>query len=205
MQRLKATIPTESPTDPDPVSRLVSVLKKEGFTAVDEDQDFAVTGEKMYRREERVLFARGETIFVLISYPSLDEKVLTQATESMANLFKARKGSDKAVSVLQSTTIYVCIVAGNESPHSSSLNKYITSVGGAVIIPVIIVPEINQVVYPAIEEKLGTVRPRLEYLQYVLGERREPARMHKQTIQTFWIAAIVVLFVIIALAFTIVT
>ena len=63
-----------------------------------------------------------------------------------------------------------------------------------------IVPEINQVLYPNVEENIGTYRPRIEYLQYLLGERRETVNMHKQTIQAFYVSVAVVVFLIVALA-----
>lgn len=187
METAKAERPLESPADPDPVSRLVQVLRDEGFEPLSPDDD--PQGERIYRREEKVLFANGETVFVLIDFPSLDEKVLTQAIEGITHLFKAKNRAGRALAVLQPTTVYVCIIARNESPHNESLNRYITSRGGAVIIPVVVVPEINQVVYPSLEEKVGTIRPRIEYLQYLLGERRDAVDMHRQTVKTFYVSA----------------
>jgi len=67
---------------------------------------------------------------------------------------------------------------------------------------VVIVPEINQVIYPDVEEKVGTFRPRIEYLQYLLGERRTTVNMHKPTMQAMWIslAVLVVLVLMIAVS-----
>jgi hypothetical protein len=108
--------------------------------------------------------------------------------EGQANLYKARRKSDKALSVFQPTTVYVCIIARNESPHTASLNRYMESTGGAIIIPVVIIPDINQVVYPTVDESgLGSIPPRIEFLQYILGERREPVNLHRSTIRAFYI------------------
>ena len=94
----------------------------------------------------------------------------------------------KALSVLQSTTVYHCLVADGDQPHNDLLTGYVTRSGGATFIPVIIVPDINQVIYPDLEEKVASVRPRVEYLQYLLGERRETVDMHRPTVQAMWIS-----------------
>ena len=91
------------------------------------------------------------------------------------------------------------MVTGDQ-PHNDALSSYITRMGGATFIPVIMVPEINQVVYPQLEEKVGTVRPRVEYLQHLLGERRETVNMHKPTVQAMWISLAVVIVLIAAIA-----
>ncbi|MEO8217644.1 MAG: hypothetical protein ABI718_11235, partial [Acidobacteriota bacterium] len=182
MQTKELHLPPESPQDPDPVSRLTARLLEEGFRPLHEqEEEWQAIGERVYHRSEKVSFVRGETVFVLIDYPELDQRILQQAMEGQSMLFQARRKSDRALSVFQSTTVYVCIVARSESPHTASLGRYISTAGGAVVIPVVIVPEINQVVYPTVEEKVGSVRPRIEYLQYILGERREPVNMHAKT------------------------
>lgn len=195
MQRTKSVKPLESPADTNPVSRLLDVLEQEGFSAVTDD---ALEGERVYRRTEKVLFAGGETVFIFIDYPQVTHKILAQAMEGLTNLFRAR-GAQRMFSVLQTTTVYVVFTARSDSPHNDSLSRYITSTGGAVLIPVIIVPEINQVVYPAVEEKVGTVRPRIEYLQYLLNERRDPVNLHQQTIKTFYVSLGVVGLLIVAI------
>lgn len=200
---VKAVRPQEAPEDPDPVSRLVRILGQEGFTPVtpvEESQEF---GERIFRRQEKILFTEGETVFVLLDFPQFSEKVLAQAIDGVANLFKARSRKQKALSVFQSNTVYVCIVARNEAAHSESLTRFVSKVGGSVVIPVVIVPEINQVVYPTVDEtKIGPVQPRLEYLRYVLGERRDPVDIHQQTVRTFYItlglAGILLLAILIA-------
>jgi hypothetical protein len=45
----------------------------------------------------------------------------------------------------------------------------------------------------------------VEYLQYLLGERRETVNMHKPTIQAMWISAAVVLMLLVAVVFSFVT
>lgn len=187
MQTAKSINPPESPVD-DPLARLVRVLESEGYVAMQDEQEWREFGERIFRRRERVLFAEGETVFVLKDYPSLDEKVLQQAIEGSTALFRARSGKQKALSVFQSTTVYVCIVARNGTPHNAQLGRFIETVGGAVVVPVVIVPDINQVVYPTIDEKIGPTRTRIEYLQYLLGERRESVNIHRKTVQTFYIS-----------------
>ncbi len=63
-------------------------------------------------------------------------------------------------------------------------------------------PEINEVIYPDVEEKVASVRPRIEYLQYLLGERRETVDMHRMTVQAFYISLAVVALLLIAVAFS---
>ena len=109
------------------------------------------------------------------------------------------------MSVLQSTTVYHCLVTTTDQPHNELLNSFITRLGGATFIPVIMVPEINQVVYPNLDEKIGTIRPRVEYLQFLLGERREPVNMHRSTVQAFYVSlalVLVILVLIIGAAYT---
>jgi hypothetical protein len=65
---------------------------------------------------------------------------------------------------------------------------------------VIIVPDINQVIYPNLEEKVASVRPRVEYLQYLLGERREMVDMHRATKQAMWVSLAVVLVLLLTIA-----
>lgn len=186
---IRISKPLATLEDHDPVSRLVRRLADEGFTPVTEDEH-----ERIYSRPEKVLFAPGETVFHLIDFPQLDEKTLEQAIETIAHLYRARIARDKALSVFQTRTVYVCIIARNESPHYESLGRFVTIAGGAILIPVVIVPEINQVVYPVVtgERRASTIEPRIQYLQFLLGERIQPVEMHKQTIRTFWFSAAIV-------------
>jgi hypothetical protein len=117
------------------------------------------------------------------------------------NTYRAKNLSQKALSVLQSTTVYHCLVCTSEQPHNELLNDFITRSGGATFIPVVMVPGINQVLYPNMEEKIGSIRPRIEYLQFLLNERREPVNMHRQTIQAFYVAVAVLAVVLVALGF----
>jgi hypothetical protein len=55
------------------------------------------------------------------------------------------------------------------------------------------------VLYPVLEEKVGSIRPRVQYLQYLLGERREPVNMHRMTVQAFYISVAVVILLLIAI------
>jgi hypothetical protein len=204
MQELKAEKPTESPAGSDPVSRLMQRLRQEGFQSDQGEEEFAQFGEVIFTRPEKISVARGETVFIFTRVPELNERVLRQTSASVVNTYRAKSSAQKALSVLQSTTVYHCLVTSTDQPHNETLNGFITRSGGATVIPVIIVPEINQVLYPNLEEKIGSYRPRVEYLQYLLGERREPVNMHRQTVQAFWIAIAVVVLILAAIALSVV-
>lgn len=200
MQELKAEKPPESPADSDPASRLMARLVEEGFTTDLTEEDWRSYGEIIYRRAEKISFAAGETIFIFTRVHDLNERILRQTSESVVNAYKARSLGGKALSVLQSTTVYHCLVTDGDQPHNDLLTGYVTRAGGATFIPVIIVPDINQVVYPDLEEKVASVRPRIEYLQYLLGERRETVNMHRPTVQAMWVSVGVVLLLLLAIA-----
>jgi hypothetical protein len=204
MQELKAEKPTESPADSDPVSRLMQRLRQEGFQSDQGEEEFAQFGEVIFTRPEKISVARGETVFIFTRVPEVNERVLRQTSASVVNTYRAKSNTQKALSVLQSTTVYHCLVTSTDQPHNETLNGFITRSGGATVIPVVIVPEINQVLYPNLEEKIGSYRPRVEYLQYLLGERREPVNMHRQTVQAFWIAIAVVVLILAAIALSVV-
>ncbi|HMC21497.1 MAG TPA: hypothetical protein VKL19_06595 [Thermoanaerobaculia bacterium] len=202
MQELKAEKPIESPEGTDPVTRLMARLVDDGFTtdqSLDEWTDF---GEIIYTRPEKISIAPGETTFIFTRVPELNERILRQTSESVVNTYRARRPMQKALSVLQSTTVYHCLVADGDQPHNDPLTNYVTRSGGATFIPVVLVPEINQVIYPDVEEKVASVRPRIEYLQYLLGERRENVDMHRTTVQAFYISLAVVGLLLIAVAFS---
>jgi hypothetical protein len=200
MQELKAEKPPESPADSDPASRLMTRLVQEGFTTDLTEEDWRSYGEIIYRRAEKISFAAGETIFIFTRVHDLNERILRQTSDSVVNSYKARSIAGKALSVLQSTTVYHCLVADGDQPHNDLLTGYVTRSGGATFIPVIIVPDINQVIYPDLEEKVASVRPRIEYLQYLLGERRETVDMHRPTVQAMWVSLGVVLVLLLAIA-----
>lgn len=203
MQQLKAEQPIESPSGTDPVARLMKRLVDEGFTTDQSESEWAEFGEIIYRRNEQISFASGETIFIFTRVPEINERILRQTSQAVVNSYSARGIQQKALSVLQSTTVYHCLVSQSDQPHNEMLNPFITRTGGATFIPVVIVPDINEVLYPVIEEKVGSIGPRVEYLQYLLGERREPVNMHRMTVQAFYIsiAVAVLLLIIIALSF----
>jgi hypothetical protein len=200
MQELKAEKPPESPADSDPASRLMARLAEEGFTTDLTEEDWRNYGEIIYRRPEKISFAAGETVFIFTRVHDLNEKILRQTSDSVVNSYKARSLAGKALSVLQSTTVYHCLVADGDQPHNDLLTGYVTRSGGATFIPVIIVPDINQVIYPDLEEKVASVKPRVEYLQYLLGERRETVDMHRPTVQAMWVSLGVVLVLLLAIA-----
>jgi hypothetical protein len=200
MQELKAEKPPESPADSDPASRLMARLVEEGFTTDLTEEDWRSYGEIIYRRAEKISFAAGETVFIFTRVHDLNEKILRQTSDSVVNSYKARSLGGKALSVLQSTTVYHCLVADGDQPHNDLLTGYVTRSGGATFIPVIIVPDINQVIYPDLEEKVASVRPRIEYLQYLLGERRETVNMHRPTVEAMWVSLGVVLVLLLAIA-----
>jgi hypothetical protein len=66
----------------------------------------------------------------------------------------------------------------------------------------VFVPDINEVIYPDVEEKVASIRPRVEYLQYLIGERRENVDMHRMTRQAFYISIAVVALLVLAVAFS---
>jgi hypothetical protein len=202
MQELKAEKPIESPSDSDPVTRLMARLVSEGFTTDQPEEDWRKFGEIIYSREEKISFAKGETVFIFTRVTDLNDRILRQTSDSIVNTYKAKKPLEKAMSVLQSITVYHCLVATGDQPHNDLLTNYVTRSGGATFIPVVFVPEINQVIYPDVEEKVGSVRPRIEYLQYLLGERRETANMHRQTVQAFYISIAVLAVLLFAIAFS---
>ncbi len=203
MQELKAEKPPESPEGVDCVVRLMQRLREEGFSSdVNPDEGWQEHFEVIYRRDEKISFANGETVVIFTRIPELNERILRQTSESVVNLYRAKKPIDKLLSVLQSTTIYHCLVTENEQPHNELLNQFITRGGGATFIPVVMVPAINQVLYPSLEERVGTVRPRIEYLQYLLNERRDAVNMHKGTVQAFYISMAVLAVVLVAIVFS---
>jgi hypothetical protein len=202
MQLKKVEIPLECPADSDPVQRLMERLVEEGFTTDQTQEDWERFGEIIFRRDEKISFAEGETVFIFTRVDDLDEGILKQTSESVVNTYQAKNPTQKALSVLQSTTVYHCLVAPGDQPHNELLNEYVRRQLGATFIPVVIVPEINQVIYPDVEERVGTFRPRIEYLKYLLGERRENVNMHRPTMQAMWVslAVLVVLVLMIAVS-----
>jgi hypothetical protein len=200
--RLKAAKPLESPEGSDPVLRLMTRLAEEGFTTEQGPEWWDEYGEIIYRRPEKLPLAAGETIFIFTRIPDLNERILRQTSESVVQTYRAKSATEMALSVMQSTTVYHCLVCTTDQPHNEPLGEYITRRGGATFIPVVIVPGINEVVYPTVEERVGVIRPRLEYLQYLLGERLESVDMHRPTIQAMWVSAAVVALLFVAVLFS---
>jgi len=198
MQELKAEKPIESPAGTDPVTRLIARLREEGFTTEQSEDEWRDFGEIIFRRDEKISVARGETIVIFTAVPELSERILRQTSESVVNTYKAKSATQKAMSVMQSTTVYHVLVAPGDQPHNDLLARFITRSGGATFIPIIMVPDINQVVYPDVEEAVASVRPRVEFLQFLLGERRDAVNMHRQTVQAFYVSAVVVAMLVIA-------
>jgi hypothetical protein len=199
MQKLKAEKPTESPADADPVMRLMARLVDEGFSTEQTEQDWREFGEIIFRRQEKISFASGETVFIFTRVGELNDRILRQTSESVVHTYTAKTVGQKALSVLQSTTVYHCLVAEGDQPHNDLLTNYVHRAGGATFIPVIIIPEINEVVYPHLEEKVGSILPRIEYLQYLLNERRDIVNMHRQTVQAMWVSLGVVAVLLLAI------
>jgi hypothetical protein len=199
MQELKAETPIESPAGTDLVERLIARLRDEGFTTDQPEEDWHDFGEIIYRRSEKISFASGQTVFIFTRVEELNERILRQTSESVVHTYKAKNPTQKALSVLQSITVYHCLVAGGDQPHSELLGPYVTRRLGATFIPVILVPDINQVVYPDVEEKVGSISPRIDYLKFLLGERREPVNMHRSTLQAMWVSVGVLAVLLIAI------
>ena len=198
MQELKAEKPIESPEGSDPVLRLLDRLAEEGFTTEQGPEWWDEYGEIIYRRAEHLPLTKGETVFIFTRLPELNERVLRQTSESVVHTYGAKDIAGKALSVLQATTVYHCLVSTDDSPQNAPLSDYIRRTGGATFIPVIIVPGINEVHYPNVEDKVGVIKPRVEYLQYLLGERLEPVNMHRTTVQALWVSVAVVAVLLIA-------
>src|SRR5215211_6927818 len=205
MQKLKAEKPIESPEGADCVLRLIERLGEEGFTTEHGPDEWDEYGEVIYRRPEKLPLTSGETIFIFTRIPDLNARILRQTSDAVVQTYRAQGVLGKALSVLQSTTVYHCLVCTSDQPHNENLTEYIARSGGATFIPVVIVPGINEVLYPNVEDKVGTLRPRVEYLQYLLGERRESVNMHKPTVQAMWISGAVVLLLLLAVVFSFVT
>ena len=205
MQELKAEKPIESPEGSDPVLRLMDRLAEEGYTTEQGPEWWDEYGEVIYRREEQVPMTRGETIFIFTRISDLNERTLRQTSDSVVKTYSAKSPMQRALSVLQSTTVFHCLVVTSDQPHNEPLTEFINRSGGATFIPVIMVPGINEVLYPSVEDKVGVIRPRIEYLQYLLGERREPVNMHKPTVQALWVSAAVVVLLLFAVIFSFVT
>jgi len=205
MQELKAEKPIESPEGSDPVLRLMARLGEEGFTTEQGPEWWDEYGEIIYRREESLPLTKGETIFIFTRIDALNERVLRQTSDSVVHTYSAKNALQRTLSVLQSTTIYHCLVVSGDQPHNEVLGNFITRRGGATFIPVIIIPSIKEVVYPLIEDKVGAMKPRVEYLQYLLGERRETVNMHRSTVQAMWVSAAVVAVLLFAIIFSFVT
>ncbi|HET7435336.1 MAG TPA: hypothetical protein VFN10_11575, partial [Thermoanaerobaculia bacterium] len=201
----KAEKPTESPEGTDVVTRLIARLNEEGFTTDQALTDLDEYGEIIFRRPEKLPVTHGETVFIFTRVPDINERILRQTSESVVQTYRAKNTTQKALSVLQSTTVYHCLVSQSETPHNEMLGDFISRSGGATFIPVVMVPAINQVLYPQLEDKVGTIRPRVEYLQYLLGERRESVNMHKPTVQAFYISIAVVAVLLLAVIFSFVT
>ncbi|HKO59473.1 MAG TPA: hypothetical protein VJ276_26635 [Thermoanaerobaculia bacterium] len=180
-------------------------LQEEGFTTEQSVDDWTNFGEIIFRRAEQISFAAGETVFIFTRVPELNERILRQTSQTVTNTYKGRSLMQKVLTVLQSTTVYHCLVAEGDQPHNEMLDIFVTRSGGATFIPVVFVPDINQVLYPNLEEKVGSVRPRVEYLQYLLGERRDKVNMHRSTVQAFYISVGVVAVLLIAIIVSLVT
>jgi hypothetical protein len=202
MQELKAEKPIESPAGSDPVLRLMDRLAEEGFTTEQGPEWYDEYGEVIYRRPEKLPVGEGETIFIFTRVDDLNERILRQTSDSVVHTYRAQTPLQKALSVLQSTTVYHCLVVTSDQPHNEDLSGFIARRGGATFIPVVIVPGINEVLYPNLEDKVGVIRPRVEYLQYLLGERRETVNMHKPTIQAMWVSVAVVVLLAVAIVFS---
>jgi hypothetical protein len=202
MQELKAEKPIESPDGTDPVTRLIARLGDEGFTTDQNPDDWQNFGEIIYSRPEKISVARGETTFIFTRVPELNERILRQTADSVVNTYRARQPMQKALSVLQSTTVYHCLVVPGDQPQNEPLIDYVTRRGGATFIPIVFVPEINEVIYPDVEEKVASIRPRIEYLQYLIGERRDTVDMHRMTRQAFYISIAIVGLLVLAVAFS---
>jgi len=81
-------------------------LIEEGFTTDVTEEDWKRYGETIFRRSEKISFTEGETIFIFTRVQGLNERILRQTSQAVVNSYSARSMSQKALSVLQSTTAY---------------------------------------------------------------------------------------------------
>ena len=96
MQELKAEKPPESPEGVDCVVRLMQRLREEGFSSdVSPDEGWQDHFEVIYQRDEKISFASGETVVIFTKIPELNERILRQTSESVVNLYRAKKPIDK--------------------------------------------------------------------------------------------------------------
>src|SRR5690349_9065123 len=102
MQTLKAETPVESPVRADPVQRLMNRLAEERFRTDQSLDEWDEFGEIIFRRDEKISFAEGETVFIFTRVDELDERILKQTSESVVHTYKAKNIAQKALSVLQS-------------------------------------------------------------------------------------------------------
>ncbi|HEX6639896.1 MAG TPA: hypothetical protein VF215_02225, partial [Thermoanaerobaculia bacterium] len=101
-------------------------LGEEGFTTEQGPEWWDEYGEIIYRRDEKLPIANGETIFIFTRIPDLNERILRQTSDSVVQTYRAQTTTQKALSVLQSTTVYHCLVCTTDQPHNESLSEYIT-------------------------------------------------------------------------------
>ena len=116
MQELKAEKPIESPAGTDVVTRLMDRIREEGFTTDQPVEEWEQYGEIIFRRPEKISVASGETIFIFTRIPELNDRILRQTSESVVNTYKAKSFQQKALTVLQSTTVYHCLVVDGDQP-----------------------------------------------------------------------------------------
>src|ERR1041385_4437227 len=123
MQELKAEKPTESPEGTNVVTRLMARLAEEGFTTDQSPEEWEEYGEIIFKRDEKISIAAGETVFIFTRIPELNERILRQTSDSVVHTYTAKSIQQKALSVLQSTTVYHCLVCTTEQPYSEMLRS----------------------------------------------------------------------------------
>src|SRR5690349_8363776 len=116
-------------TTTDVVSRLMEQLRAENFSTDQDVAEWEKYGEIIFRRPEQISFATGETVFIFTRIPELNERVLRQTSDSVVNTYKAKTVQEKALSVLQSTTVFHCLVCETDQPYSEMLDEYVTRSG----------------------------------------------------------------------------
>ena len=97
--------------------------------------------------------------------------------------------------------------AGTEDDIDQLMSRYQGQVPGASVLVIHDGQPVFRRSYGLanLEDKVGVMKPRIEYLQYLLGERRETVNMHKPTIQAMWVSAAVLALVLLAVIFSFVT
>ncbi len=205
MQELKAEKPIESPEGSDPVLRLMDRLAEEGFTTEQGPEWWDEYGEIIYRRPEKLPLTKGETVFIFTRVPDLNERMLRQTSESVVQTYGAKTPCRKRCRSCRPRRSITAWSTTSDVPHNETAHRLHHPHRRRDVHPRDDRPRHQPGVYPNLEDKVGVINPRVEYLQYLLGERRETVNMHRPTVQAMWVAVAVLVVLLVAVGFSFVT